>query len=85
MTGDASNVDAASGNLEAKLCVALREAGQVAVNAMMGEDAMDTCAYVESTMLAVLSKHGVTGNVVATSRGGSLYHVDVTDLAYVNQ
>jgi hypothetical protein len=51
---------------------------------MMGEDAMDTCAHVESTMLAVLAKHGVAGNVVATAQGGGVYHVELTDLAYVN-
>lgn len=62
----------------------LRVAGQRAVNDMVGEDALDTCAHVESTMLAVLAKHGVTGNIVATARGVNLYHVELTELAYVD-
>jgi len=81
VSDEASSVDNGC-NVDLEAC--LRVAGQCAVNDMMHEDAMDTCAHVETAMLAILSKHGVTGNVVATSRGGGLYHVDVTDLAYVN-
>lgn len=62
----------------------LRSAGQDAVNDMMGEDANDTCAHVETTMLAVLAAHGVSGNVMATARDKNVYHVEVTELAWLD-
>ncbi len=67
-------------DLEARL----RVAGQGAVNAMVGEDPLDTCAHVEATLLAVLAAHMVTGDVIATVRGFGVIHVELTELTHVD-